>query len=116
MISERERKAREELFRLTRDNPDLPVVPMVDREILGDDSGYWLAGWGQARVDEYLVCEHSERVAFKSDGDVFGTLEDYLSYDDFDKLPDLESECRPIYDALPWTKAIIVYIGAPEED
>lgn len=45
-----------------------------------------------------------------------GTLEDYLSYDDFDKLPDLESECRPIYDALPWTKAIIVYIGAPEVD
>lgn len=114
MISERERKAREELFRLMQENPDLPVVPMVDGEILGDDSGYWLAGWGQARVDEYLVCEHSERVAFKSDGDVFGTLEDYLSYDDFDKLPDLESECRPIYDALPWTKAIIVYIGVPE--
>lgn len=116
MISERERQAREELFRLMRENPDLPVVPMVDGEILGDDSGYWLAGWGQARVDEYLVCEHSERVAFKSDGDVFGTLEDYLSYDDFDKLPDLESECRPIYDALPWEKAIIVYIGAPEVD
>lgn len=114
MISERERKAREELFRLMRENPDLPVVPMVDGEILRDDSGYWLAGWGKSRVDEYLVCEHSERVAFKSEDDLFGTLEDYCPYEEYEQLPESESECRPIYDALPWTKAIIVYIEAPE--
>ena len=32
----------EELFRLMQENPDLPVVPMVDGEIVGDDSGYWV--------------------------------------------------------------------------
>ncbi len=115
MISERERQNRDELFRLMKENPDLPVVPMVDGEICGDDSGYWMAGWGKSRVDEFLICERAERIAFKSDDDVFGTLEDYLSYDDFDKLPDLESENRPIYDALPWKKVIIVYIETVEE-
>ena len=115
MISERERQNRDELFRLMKENPDLPVVPMVDGEICGDDSGYWMAGWGESRVDEFLICERAERTAFKSDDDVFGTLEDYLSYDDFDKLPDLESENHPIYDALPWKKAIIVYIETVEE-
>lgn len=115
MISEREKENRNELFRLMQENPDLPVVPMVYGEICGDDSGYWMAGWGISRVDEFLLCEREERVAFKSDGDVFGALEDYLSYDDFDKLPELESECRSIYDALPWKKAIIVYIETAEE-
>ena len=115
MISERERQNRDELFRLMKENPDLPVVPMVDGEICGDDSGYWMAGWGESRVDEFLICERAERTAFKSEDDVFGTLEDYLSYDDFDKLPDLESENLPIYDALPWKKAIIVYIETVEE-
>lgn len=110
MITEREKQNREELFRLMRENPDLPVVPMVDGEICGDDSGYWMAGWGESRVDEFLVCERAERTAFKSDGDVFEVLEDYLSWEEFEKLPESESECRAHYDALPWTKAIIVYI------
>ena len=47
---------------------------------------------------------------FKSDDDVFDTLERFLSDDEFYRLPDVESECRKIYDALPWKKAIIVYI------
>ena len=46
MITEREKQNREELFRLMRENPDLPVVPMVDGEICGDDSGYWCGGMG----------------------------------------------------------------------
>lgn len=41
MITEKERKNREELFRLMQENPDLPVVPMVDGEIVADDCGHW---------------------------------------------------------------------------
>jgi hypothetical protein len=51
--SEQRKKYREELFKLMQENPELPVVPMVDGEIPGDDSGYWLGAWGSARVDEY---------------------------------------------------------------
>lgn len=116
MISEREAKNRKELFRLMQENPDLPVVPMVDGEIPGDSSGYWMASWGASRIDEYLLCEQAERVAFKSDNDVFGDLEDYLSYEEFENLPENESECRVVYDSLPWKKAIIVYIETAEEE
>lgn len=108
MISEKERKNREELFRLMKENPDLPVIPMVDGEIPGNDCGYWLGAWGTAQLDEYL--EASDRIVFKSDDDVFDVLERFLPDDEFYRLPYAELECRKIYDALPWKKAIIVYI------
>ena len=41
--------------------------------------------------------------------------EDYLSWEEFENLPENESACRPTYDALPWRKAIIVYIETAEE-
>ena len=103
-----ERENREKLFQLMRENPDLPVVPLVDGEIPGDDCGYWLGAWGAAELDEYLV--GSDGVIFKSDDDVFDALERFLPGDEYDHLPDDESECRKIYDALPWKKAIVVYI------
>ena len=37
--SEQRKKYREELFKLMQENPELPIVPMVDGEIPGDDSG-----------------------------------------------------------------------------
>ena len=44
-----------ELLRLIKENPDLPILPMVDGEICaGDDYGYWSGSWGTARVDEFL--------------------------------------------------------------
>ena len=119
VITDKERKNREELaayrrrelFRLMRENPELPVVPLVDWEITGDDNGYWLGAWGSARIDEYLLISNREEVVFKNDDDVLDVLERYLSDEEFEKLPETEEECRPFYDALPWTKAIIVYIN-----
>lgn len=83
VITDKERKNREELaayrrrelFRLMRENPELPVVPMVDWEITGDDNGYWLGAWGSARIDEYLLISNREEVVFKNDDDVLDVLE-----------------------------------------
>lgn len=104
----------EELFKLISENPELPIVPMVDGEIPADDSGRWLGAWGHSRVDEYLLTQNHEWVVFKSDDDVFGVLEKHLSDEEYEKLPETETECRPYYDALPWIKAIIVNIDLPE--
>lgn len=100
----------DKLLRFAQENQALPVVPMVDGEIPEDDCGYWIGEFGNVCIDEYLLVR--KRVVFKSDDDVFDTLEECLSYEEFAKLPDSEEECRPIYDALPWIKAIIVYIDA----
>lgn len=107
-------KYTEELFQLMKENPELPVVPMVDGEIACDDCGYWLGSWRYACVDEYVLC--SDRVLFKSDDDVIDVLDHCLTDDEFNQLPDEEDECRKIYDTLPWKKAIVVYIGLPEEE
>ena len=103
-----------ELLKLIQENPELPVVPIVDGEITGDDIGWWIGELGSARIDEYLITRNDECVALKSDDDVFYVLDRYLSYEEFEKLPETETECRVYYDALPWTKAIIVNIGLPD--
>lgn len=114
MTSEKEKNNREELFKLMQENPDLPIVPMVDSYVVADDGGYWLGSWGGSYVDEYFYSEQAERYFFKSDDDVFDVLERCLNDEDFEALPESEEECRPYYDKLPWTKAIIVYINLPE--
>ncbi len=118
-MTEKERQNREELLKLIRENPDLPIVPMVEYDVVSEDYGYWTGAWGSAYIDEYVVVERgifSKRVLFKSDDDVFGTLEQYMSDYEFDCLPESEKECRPYYDNLPWIKAIVVYINAPEQE
>lgn len=114
MTGEKERKNREELFRLMQGHPELPVVPMVDSDIVADDGGYWIGSWGSARIDEYLIAERSGKILFRSDGDVFDALYEYLSYEEYEDLPEADEGCRPYYDNLPWVKAIIVYINLPE--
>lgn len=116
--SQKERQNRETLFTLMAENRDLPVVAMVDAELVGgDDFGRWMGSWGHAQVDAYLIPKKScESMIFKSDNDVFDTLERFLTDEEFNTLPESDDECRKIYDALPWVKAIIVYIDLPEQD
>ena len=114
-MTEKERKNHDDLFKLMQENPDLPVVPMVDADIVaGDDYGRWMGSWGSASVDEYLIPPDDRPMIFKSDDDVFDTLEQCLPEAEFEALPENESECRPFYDALPWVKAIIVNISLPD--
>ena len=64
----------EELFKLMKENPELPVIPMVCEEVVSDDcSSYWMGSWGHSEVTEYYVGR--EKVHFKSD-DVEDVLTD----------------------------------------
>lgn len=115
MISDRERKNREELFRLMQENPELPVVAMVDSEIVQDD-GYsrWMGAWGSSSIEEYFIGE--ERIYFREEDD-FDEVEDTLTdgqvcYDDFEAMSD--EEAVGAYNSLPWIKAIVVNIDLPD--
>lgn len=105
------------LLELIKENPKLPIVPMVDSEICGDGYGRWSGAWGAARVDKYIVADigWDSRIIFESDGDILETLEGYLTDDEFEKLPDNETELQKAYDNLPWIKAIIVDINVDLE-
>ena len=102
----------EKLLKLIKENPELPIIPMVSNDVCSDDSGYWEGEWGSAYVDEFLYCPLRNYIAFKNDDDVYDTLERYLRPDEFERLPESEDECREIYNQLPWKKAIIVNIEA----
>ena len=115
MITERERKNREELFKLMQENPELPVVAMVDSEIVQDDGYYrWVGAWGRSTIEEYFIGE--ERIHFR-EADDFDEVEETLTdgqvcYDDFEAMSD--EEAVGAYNSLPWIKAIVVNIDLPD--
>ncbi len=111
-----ENKAISELIQLIKDNPELEVMAMVDCDVVGDDYGqYNLARFSRTEVDEYVISPYSSKMMFKSDDDVFDTLEEYLSNEEYERLPDDLDGCRPIYNGLPWKKAIFVYVKPIDE-
>lgn len=120
MIEDKQKTNIEELLALIQANPDLPIVPMVDLDVAADEgNAWWMGAWGTAVVDEYIICEKRswyKHIIFKSDDDVFDTLWRCLTSDEYDRISESEEECRLYYDALPWKKAIIVYIDAPEQE
>ena len=114
MTSEKERKYREELFRLMAENPDLPVVAMVDSDIVADDScARWMGSWGSCCIGKYISGE--EYIHFFEEDD-FDEIEEaltdgVLTYEEFEGMSD--EKAKSAYDALPWIKAIIVNIDTP---
>lgn len=99
------------LFELIKQNPDLPIVPMVNYEVVAEDCAlYWMGSWGEARTDSYLL--RDERVWYLSEWkeEIFKNLFEFPV-----DLPK-EQEEKFIEDAvssLPWIKAIIVKIELP---
>ena len=110
-----------ELFKLIEKRPDLPVVAMVDCEVVGDDSyGYWMGEWGKCEIDKYIVHENYG-VIFYEQGrpDTVDIFEKYFDYEKCgidEEMPD--EQALPLMkekiDTLDWTEAIIVYIDLPE--
>lgn len=53
-IDEAKQKQKNEAFlKLIKKNPTLPIVPMVDSDVVSEDCGYWMGSFGSASVGEY---------------------------------------------------------------
>ena len=104
----------EKLLKLVQENPDLPVIPMVDSEVVADDSYYWWIGeWGNSEVTEYYMGR--EHVHFKSDDeeDVLTDMSGckYSMTKDGRDVYDLsDDEWNELYNSIEWKRAIVVYI------
>ncbi len=103
----------EKFLELVKENPDLPVIPMVDADVVCDDSGYWMGCFGTCYVDEYYVGK--DRIHFKDDDeeDVLADMVgcDYYETKDGRDITTLsEEEWKALFESLDWIKAIVVFI------
>lgn len=99
-----------DLLELIKAHPELPIVPMVDSEIVCDD-GYarWMGTWGQASVTKYLVSK--EHIFFFDDEDVEFVLIEVKGNDEFLSMTDKEAR-EPITPSPGW-ECIAVDINTP---
>lgn len=105
----------EELLKLMQENPELPVIPCVDGDVVGGDDCYcWLGTWGMSEVQEYII--GNERTYYREDDICEMNDPLYERYDPeiVDNMTD--EETRAAYNALPWKKAIFVNIHQYEEE
>ena len=118
-----------ELVKLIQENPDLPVISMVDQEAVSDEWGYTVASFGRAYLEEYALYNdryYDDRESFK---------EAYYEYNDealcarFNYNPRLPSDHKEnnqneglmdeYLDDIAnqyFKKAIVVYIHPYEEE
>lgn len=112
-----------ELLRLVAENPSLPVVPMVYSEVV-QDGGYawWLGSFGEVSVDEYVIFKSSKyddgKYYTKDDQDeIEEIIAEWVSEENPQMSDeDIFAEAHRQAEALPWKKAILVYVDLPEVD
>ena len=101
----------EELLELKIKRPELPIIPMVDSEIVCDD-GYarWMGSWGGSSITKYLRGE--EHIFFFDDeDDISEVMEEVVGYDAYAAMTD--EEALETYRDLPWIECIAVDINLP---
>lgn len=96
-----------QLLELMQANPELPVIPCVDGDVVSGDEYYcWLGSWGESAVQEFVIGR--ERTYYREDD--ISEMNDVLCEHYDPELVDnmTEEETRAAYNALPWKKAIFV--------
>lgn len=117
---ERQNKNLQELLGMMKENPELPVLPMVDSEIVADDGyNWWTAAWGYPHIGR--ICIANERVVEYEQDDVWSAFEDCgFDYDECgitEEMDDNEAEqvAREYLAGLDWLDAILVSITTPDD-
>jgi len=121
-IVEKQAENLKELFNLIQKHPDLPIMAMVDSDIVADDGGFWLGEWGRCEVDKYIVHEDYGVIFYDNgDPDIVDIFEKYFDYAECgidEEMPDKEALplMKAKIDTLDWKEAIIVYIVLPDPE
>ena len=111
----------EKFLMLVKENPNLPIIPMVDSEVVADD-GYssWLGSFGDCRIDSYVSLKYYGEERFFTRYEDEYILKEYFEEQIADELGAddiyecIEKLAREKIEKLPWVKAIIVDIDLPE--
>ncbi len=105
----------EKLIELVKENPNLPIIPMVNTDVvLSDDYNYWLGSFGTVEIGSYYVSD--ERIFFDLDDLTDQFLEDHCCDDKWENLSDEEQVKKAENIAKKKMRpAIIIWIDTPKE-
>lgn len=113
-MTKKQKERVESLATIIKENPDLPVFPMVAYEVVSDD-GYdqYVGELGECYVGEFYII--GEQVFIKDSGD-WDEIEKVVTLErGRDEFEDMEwFGAVSVYNGLPWTKAIIMDINPIE--
>lgn len=103
-----------ELLELIAKYPDLPVIPLVDDEVVGDDScGWWLGRWGRCEVTKYFVGRERVHLLDDDDEDILNDMPGCqygMTADGRDIMDLTDDEWNYLLELVPWVDAIVVHI------
>ena len=101
-----------ELFlEIVKENPTLPIIAMVDSEIVADEGyAWWLGSFGESFVGHYY--NNDSRVYVREHEDENDIFEDCFCTEDFDENI-TDEEISKVVDNLKWIRAILVRIELP---
>lgn len=101
----------EKFIKLVQEHPDLPVVPMVNYEVVcSSEYNYWMGSFFDCHVGTYWL---TDEAMCEDEGEfIQHTIEAH--WNDWDELSDEEQyrKAKEIADANK-TEAIIVYVDVP---
>lgn len=116
-------EATAKLLKLAAENPTLPIVAMVDFEVVaGDECAYWAGEIDNVDVEELWLSPDArtwEREDAESEYEEF--VESYAPNEDLMKIECLtddkmyEQAAMEWIAGLPWTKCIVIFVGTPDE-
>ena len=115
VVDDRFTEEMREFLLLVLENPELPVVPMVNTECVGgDEYSYWLSRVGRSEIREYAIDEwyHDGKIVYRDDANAEEDLIEAIAETKYDGS-DEDYEKAKVEAAGLWTKAIIVYITTP---
>lgn len=104
------------LAKLLMENPDLPVLCMVEYEIVaGDECTRWAASLGEAKIREYIYYDEfmgGPVIYWREDAE---ELVDRMVEDvEQSRYEEARQKAWEKVNAMPWIKAIVVNIDLPE--
>lgn len=90
---------------LVRENPSLEVIPIVDSDVVAEGYCWWYGAWGNCQIGESI---HTKDGVYTREDYYWEVLRSVLGDEAVADMDDEEEQKQ--YEALPWQKAIIVYI------
>ena len=97
---------------LVQQNPDLPVIPLVDTDVVySDEYNSWIGSITSSEIKEFTMYESSHSNGASM---VFRDEKKRIAEDLMDRYPDIsEQDAMERADNMEWNEAIILNIGLP---